>query len=193
MGSPYICILGDSMLSWTTLLLIARAPKCHGLPYYWISRGIQVSWATILLFPRAPNCCGLPYLCSRVTYDQTMPGSEALPILYAIGIVPSICHQNMTHKEVVLMPYAIRLFPVQRPCPYYVPSESVTLRGFGHAILYQSIPGVEILPMPCALGIASLKGIAHAMGTRLSLVKKPCLCLSQTIPSLKPYLKQLHR
>ena len=101
--------------------------------------------------PEGTQCCGLPYLCSRVTYDQTMPGSEALPILYAIGIVPSICHQNMTHKEVVLMPYAIRLFPVQRPCPYYVPSESVTLRGFGHAILYQSIPGVEILPMPCAL------------------------------------------
>ena len=83
------------------------------------------------------------------------------------------------------MPYAIRLFPIQRPCPYYVPSESVTLRGFGHAILYQSMPGVEILPISCALSIASSKGIAHAMCARLSLVKKLCLCLSQFMPSLK--------
>ena len=172
-------VLPNTKIQFTIATLVVPNTILHGLTLYLHSRGFhvvmdhtiidcegaQVSWATLLLdleghpsvmgyrtsVPEGTQCCGLPYLCSRVTYDQTMPGSEALPILYAIEILPSICHQNLTHKEVVLMPYAIRLFPVQRPCPYYVPSESVTLRGFGHAILYQSIPGVEILPMPCAL------------------------------------------
>ena len=78
------------------------------------------------------------------------------------SLVPSICHQNTTHKEVVLMPYAIRLFPIQRPCPL------LCAIRVGHT---KGLWSCHIIPI-----YTRCRNLAHAMCPLNCLTKRNCSC-----------------
>ena len=114
----------------------------------------------------------LPQRLFCVVYYQTIAGSEALLSFFFFrkcftkrGFARVTYDQTMPGSEAMLVPNTVRM--------------RLTKRGLAHDLCYQAMPGSVALPMLYAIRICLTKGCFSPCLplTRLSLVKKPCLCL----------------